>query len=52
MSGRILLADDDRAIRDSLSRALVLQGYEVIPAADGAIALGLAESAQPDAAIL
>jgi two-component system response regulator MprA len=51
-SGRILLADDDRAIRESLSRALVLQGYEVVPAADGAIALTLVEKEQPDAAIL
>ena len=52
MSGRILLADDDRAIREALSRALTLQGYDVVQAADGAIALSLAESSQPDAAIL
>jgi two-component system response regulator MprA len=52
MSGRILLADDDRAIRDALARALVLQGYDVVQAADGAIALSLVESSQPDAAIL
>jgi two-component system response regulator MprA len=50
--GRILLADDDRAIRDSLSRALVLQGYEVVPASDGAVALTLVEKERPDAAIL
>jgi len=50
--GRILLADDDRAIRDSLSRALALQGYDVVPASDGAVALALVEKEQPDAAIL
>src|SRR5882762_3793541 len=50
--GRILLADDDRAIRDSLSRALGLQGYEVVAASDGAVALSLVEKEQPDIAIL
>ena len=52
MSGRILLADDDRAIRESLARALVLEGYDVIQAPDGAAALNLIETSQPDAAIL
>jgi two-component system, OmpR family, response regulator MprA len=51
-SGRILLADDDRAIRESLSRALGLQGYEVVQAPDGAAALTMVEKEQPDAAIL
>ena len=51
-SGRILLADDDRAIRESLSRALGLQGYEVVQAPDGAAALAMVEKEQPDAAIL
>jgi two-component system, OmpR family, response regulator MprA len=35
MGSRVLVADDDRAIRDSLSRALELEGYDVVPAADG-----------------
>jgi two-component system, OmpR family, response regulator MprA len=39
MTPRILLADDDRAIRESLRRALELEGYAVIPAADGTGAL-------------
>ena len=51
-TGRILLADDDRAIRESLSRALGLQGYEVVQAPDGAAALAMVEKDQPDAAIL
>ena len=52
MSGRILIADDDRAIREALSRALTLEGYEVVQAPDGAQALSLIESTKPDAAIL
>ena len=51
-TGRILLADDDRAIRDSLSRALGLNGYEVVQANDGAAALAMVEKDKPDVAIL
>jgi two-component system, OmpR family, response regulator MprA len=36
---RVLVADDDRAIRESLSRALELAGYDVVLAADGVAAL-------------
>jgi two-component system response regulator MprA len=35
----VLVADDDRAIRDALSRVLHLHGYRVVLAADGAEAL-------------
>ena len=52
MSGRILIADDDRAIREALSRALSLEGYDVVQAPDGAAALQLIESSQPDVAVL
>jgi two-component system response regulator MprA len=52
MSARILLADDDRAIREALTRALTLEGYDVVQAPDGAAALSLVESSQPDVAIL
>ena len=52
MNARVLLADDDRAIRESLSRALGLEGYEVVQAVDGATALAAAQSTQPDVAIL
>ena len=51
-SGRILLADDDRPIREALTRALTLEGYEVVQASDGAQALSLIESNKPDAAVL
>ena len=36
---RVLIAEDDRAIRQSITRALQLEGYEVDAAADGATAL-------------
>jgi two-component system response regulator MprA len=32
---RVLIADDDRAIRESLARALELEGYEVVTVVDG-----------------
>ncbi|WP_131096945.1 response regulator transcription factor [Streptomonospora litoralis] len=38
-AGSVLIADDDRAIRDSLERALRLEGYRVRTAADGVEAL-------------
>jgi two-component system, OmpR family, response regulator MprA len=50
---RILVVDDERAVRDSLRRALELQGYEVELASDGAEALErLAANGQPDAVVL
>ena len=52
MSARVLIADDDRAIREALTRALGLEGYDVVQAVDGTTALALIESAQPDVAIL
>jgi two-component system response regulator MprA len=36
---RVLVADDDRAIRDALVRALELEGYEAVAVPDGAAAL-------------
>ncbi|HEY0520832.1 MAG TPA: response regulator transcription factor [Ilumatobacteraceae bacterium] len=52
MSARVLIADDDRAIRDALTRALGLEGYDVVQANDGNTALSMIESSQPDVAIL
>ncbi|MDQ2967511.1 MAG: response regulator transcription factor [Actinomycetota bacterium] len=52
---KILVVDDERAVRDSLRRALELEGYEIELAADGREALQLLEAngdAQPDAVIL
>src|SRR6476659_9612020 len=50
---RILVVDDERAVRESLRRALELEGYEVELAGDGEEALRrLAEPGAPDALIL
>ncbi|MDX6654754.1 MAG: two-component system, OmpR family, response regulator, partial [Solirubrobacterales bacterium] len=34
-SGRILIADDEPSVRDSVGYALAQEGFEVTPAADG-----------------
>jgi len=49
---RILVVDDERAVRDSLRRALELEGYQVELAADGEEALERLGTAPVDAAIL
>jgi two-component system, OmpR family, response regulator MprA len=50
---RILVVDDERAVRESLRRALQLEGYEVELAEDGADALAkLNGGGSPDAVIL
>jgi two-component system response regulator MprA len=49
---RVLVVDDDRAIRESLARALELEGYEVDLAPDGALALAAVRDARPDVAIV
>lgn len=50
--GRLLIVDDDPGIRDSLSRALGFEGYEVSVAADGDQALGMIEPSRYDAVVL
>lgn len=49
---RILVTDDDRAIRESVARALELEGYEVGMAPDGVRALEEVERWTPDAIVL
>ena len=50
---KVLVVDDERAVRDSLRRALELEGYEVELAVDGGDALHRLEAnGQPDAVIL
>jgi two-component system response regulator MprA len=50
---RILVVDDERAVRESLRRALELEGYEIELAEEGREALEKLESdRQPDAVVL
>jgi len=52
VSYRVLLADDDRAIRESLERALELEGYAVTSVIDGVQALSAARRDAPDVVVL
>jgi two-component system response regulator MprA len=49
---RILVVDDDRAVRESLRRSLAFNGYQVDLATDGQAALAAVTAARPDAMVL
>jgi two-component system response regulator MprA len=49
---KVLIVDDDRALRDALRRALGLAGYDTVPAEDGQLALAQAAASAPDAIVL
>ena len=49
---RILVVDDERAVRDALKRALELDGYQVELASDGGEALRSVSVRAPDAIVL
>jgi two-component system, OmpR family, response regulator MprA len=49
---RILVVDDDRAVRESLRRSLAFNGYTVDLAQDGQEALEMITSERPDALVL
>jgi two-component system response regulator MprA len=49
---RVLVADDDRAIRESLARALELEGYDVITVVDGVESLTRVHQESFDALVL
>jgi len=49
---RILVVDDDRAVREALRRTLTLAGYELQLAEDGEAALEQVVQAEPDAVVL
>jgi len=51
-NARILVAEDDRAVRESLVRALQLEGYGVVAAHNGAEALDAIGQAEPDVLLL
>ena len=49
---RILVVDDDQAVRDSLRRSLAFNGYDVELAGDGLAALESIARSRPDAVVL
>ncbi len=49
---RILVVDDDRAVRESLRRSLEFNGYAVAMASDGAEALATIGAIHPDAVVM
>jgi len=49
---RVLVVDDDRALRQAITRALSLEGYDCVDAIDGVEALTQVEQHRPDAIIL
>ncbi|HSZ14872.1 MAG TPA: response regulator transcription factor [Solirubrobacteraceae bacterium] len=49
---RVLVVDDDRAVREALRRALTLAGYDVLHAEDGEAAIEQIVQSVPDAVVL
>jgi two-component system response regulator MprA len=52
MANRILLAEDDRATRESLTRALELEGYEVRAVSDGSAVFEAVTEEPPEVIVL
>jgi two-component system, OmpR family, response regulator MprA len=52
MGPRLLVVDDEPAVRDGLRRALTLEGYDVLIAENGREALHAVETERPDAIVL
>ena len=48
---KILVVDDERAVRESLRRSLRFNGYDVILAEDGEQSLGFIHQHHPDLVI-
>jgi two-component system response regulator MprA len=51
-AARVLIAEDDKAVRESLTRALRFEGYDVQAVNDGAQALEAVMTQQPDVVLL
>jgi two-component system response regulator MprA len=49
---RVVVAEDDRGVRESVARALRFEAYDVQTVADGAAALAAVEERRPDVVIL
>jgi len=52
MTSHLVVAEDDRAVRESVTRALELEGYRVTAVADGAAALDVATADDVDLLVL
>ena len=52
MKPRVLVVDDDKAVRESLRRSLEFNGYDVVLASDGAEALATIGGLAPDVVVL
>jgi two-component system, OmpR family, response regulator MprA len=52
VEARVLLAEDDRGVRESLERALRYEGFTVVTAADGRQTVDRARSENPDLLVL
>ncbi len=52
MPGHLVIAEDDRAVRESVARALELEGYRVTAVGDGAAALDAASADDVDLLVL
>jgi len=50
--GRVLVVDDDESIRELVNMALSDEGYEVVMAAEGSLALELIRTRPPDLILL
>ncbi|OEV12382.1 response regulator [Streptomyces nanshensis] len=48
MSGRVLVVDDDKVIRELIRVNLELEGFEVVTAADGVECLDVVHGVRPD----
>ena len=49
---RVLVVDDEPAVRESLTNSLVFEGYEVVAASDGVEALDRVRNERPDLIVL
>jgi two-component system, OmpR family, response regulator MprA len=49
---RVLVVDDDRAVRDSLRRSLEFNDFDVVTASDGAEALAVIGTVDPDVVVM
>jgi two-component system, OmpR family, response regulator MprA len=49
---RVLVVDDDKAVRESLRRSLEFNGYDVVLASDGAEALAAIAAHDPDVVVM